>query len=87
MDPGFSKRGGTQAYGKNICARENFFYPALANQLTCKLSCITVILISGHTKKGGGHVPEMPTPRSTTGIIMRVFTMKYKTWDINTHLN
>ena len=56
VDPGFSKRGGTQAYGKNICAlaRENFFYPALANQLTCKLSCITVILISGHTKKGGG---------------------------------
>ena len=32
---------------------KNFFYPALANQLTCKLSCITVILISGHTKKGG----------------------------------
>ena len=39
----------------------------LARETTCKLSCTTVILISGHTKKGG-HVPEMPTPRSTTGL-------------------
>ena len=66
VDPGFSERGAHRCkISARLCAK-NFFtrlWPFLG-----KLSCTTVILISGHTKKGGGHVPEMPTPRSTTAI-------------------
>ena len=52
---------------QNICALvcENFFYPALALFREIVMHHCNSYKWP-HQKGGGGHVPEMPTPRSTT---------------------